>query len=230
VSKKKEANHRTCVQCSNPIPVEKRSGTKFCSRKCLGKADRARHPNRRYQLSDAQRQKKRQNESARKARLRVPVLPRACAGCGKTWTPKRNRARYCTNRCSTKTWQNGIGKEKYKKAVARFNATDKAKAWRLAEQERAKAKKYGLTVDRMREILAAGCYAPHCKTTGGGKTGLHIDHDHSHCAGKKSCGSCVRGALCSFHNIYLAYLEKDWLFALWAVRNPMLTIKVRRQA
>ena len=230
MSKRIEPKQLACVQCNGGLPEGRRSHSKFCSKRCRSKAYRLVHPQKRHPLSQEQKEKKRQNDLARKARLRVPVSPRACAGCGRVWTPRFDRARSCNNRCSTKVWRNGFGKDKYKKAVAKFNATDKAKEWRRAEQERARAKKYGLTVEQMREILSRGCYAPGCEITGGGKSGLHIDHDHACCPPGGSRGDCVRGALCSRHNTYLGYLEADWQFAIWAMRQPSLVIKIRREA
>jgi hypothetical protein len=84
-------------------------------------------------------------------------------------------------------------------------------------------RRYGITIDRYREILKT--QGGGCKICGGlnanGKD-LAVDHDHSCCDGRKSCGRCVRGLLCSRCNtgigmlgdsaerlrIALAYLEQ----------------------
>jgi len=114
--------------------------------------------------------------------------------------------------------------------------SEAAKAKRLAydksemRKARSRASRYNITVERLEELLAAGCYAPNCDTTGSGVNGLVIDHDHNCCKGGRSCGNCVRGALCSRHNKYLGFLEADWQFAIWAMRQPSLVLKVRREA
>lgn len=38
---------------------------------------------------------------------------------------------------------------------------------------------------------------------------LSVDHDHKCCPGKKSCGECVRGLLCTSCNIGLGYMKDD---------------------
>lgn len=38
---------------------------------------------------------------------------------------------------------------------------------------------------------------------------LAVDHDHSCCPGKTSCGRCVRGILCFQHNIGLGYFQDN---------------------
>jgi hypothetical protein len=37
----------------------------------------------------------------------------------------------------------------------------------------------------------------------------HVDHDHSCCPGKQSCGKCIRGALCGHCNRALGILKDD---------------------
>ena len=62
---------------------------------------------------------------------------------------------------------------------------------------------YSITVDQLRKLLEAGCAA--C----GSKDRLHIDHDHKCCppgSSPRSCGSCVRGALCHGCNTALGLL------------------------
>lgn len=36
---------------------------------------------------------------------------------------------------------------------------------------------------------------------------LHVDHDHSCCPGKKTCGNCIRGLVCWNCNVFLGKLE-----------------------
>lgn len=36
-----------------------------------------------------------------------------------------------------------------------------------------------------------------------------VDHDHSCCPGKRSCGQCIRGLLCYGCNRLLGYIESD---------------------
>lgn len=56
------------------------------------------------------------------------------------------------------------------------------------------ASTYNITAQRLAELLSTGCAV--CGTT----ERLAIDHDHSCCQGSKSCGKCVRDALCNRHN------------------------------
>lgn len=49
-----------------------------------------------------------------------------------------------------------------------------------------------------------------CRTEDpGGKGGLHIDHDHRHCAGTYGCGLCYRGLLCHSCNTGLGLFREN---------------------
>jgi hypothetical protein len=68
-------------------------------------------------------------------------------------------------------------------------------------------RKYGLSLD---EYLALGtsCWACGATQEELGRS-LHIDHDHSCCPDKGSCGACVRGLLCASCNQAEGLLKGD---------------------
>lgn len=65
---------------------------------------------------------------------------------------------------------------------------------------------YGISLDKFNVMLndqggrCAICLTNEPPKRGGNLIGFHIDHDHSCCPGKKSCGKCVRGLLCQHCN------------------------------
>lgn len=62
---------------------------------------------------------------------------------------------------------------------------------------------FGITVERYEEMLARqGGVCAICKRRPG-KRRLAVDHDHSCCPGRRSCGKCVRGLLCKACNYQL---------------------------
>ena len=61
-------------------------------------------------------------------------------------------------------------------------------------------------------LMAMGCVI--CGTM----DSLCVDHDHACCPGSKSCGKCVRGALCRRHNVALG-MFKDSLDELMSAVN-----------
>ncbi|MFG2404262.1 endonuclease VII domain-containing protein [Streptomyces brevispora] len=69
---------------------------------------------------------------------------------------------------------------------------------------------YGITLEaylRMLEDQGDGCAI--CGGTNPGGKELAVDHDHRCCPGRKSCGACVRGLLCSSCNLAIGMLGED---------------------
>lgn len=65
---------------------------------------------------------------------------------------------------------------------------------------------YGLSESAYNALMAKGCAV--C----GSIENLHVDHDHKCCSGSKSnktCGKCIRGALCSNHNRGLGFFNDN---------------------
>jgi hypothetical protein len=78
---------------------------------------------------------------------------------------------------------------------------------------------YGLTLDQYDARVAsqAGLCAICLRPPRDGRR-LAVDHDHSHCPGKRSCGRCVRGLLCSSCNSGLASFEDNPVWMVQASR------------
>lgn len=72
-------------------------------------------------------------------------------------------------------------------------------------------RRYNLAPGRHQEMLDAqeGRCAICLREFGDGVMKPHVDHDHSCCAGQKSCGACVRGLLCAHCNQALGLLRDD---------------------
>ena len=62
---------------------------------------------------------------------------------------------------------------------------------------------YGLSPEVYYEMIARGCDS--C----GSYKGIAIDHDHSCCNGRTSCGKCVRGVLCRRCNTIEGMLKNN---------------------
>lgn len=84
----------------------------------------------------------------------------------------------------------------------RIEAGDQAKTCPQCGNAIRQAHRHHLTRPRVNAILRAqDDTCPLCHSLGGdssmeGRSWWHIDHDHTCCPGRTSCGRCVRGLLC----------------------------------
>lgn len=69
------------------------------------------------------------------------------------------------------------------------------------------ARRHGLTLEQYKALLVK--QAGLCAICGQLAKKLLVDHDHSCCAGKRGCGKCVRGLLCSFCNHALGHFRDN---------------------
>lgn len=69
---------------------------------------------------------------------------------------------------------------------------------------------YGISPEKYASLLDAqsgGCAICQETEPGGRWNTWHVDHDHSHCPGRRACESCVRGILCNRCNLALGYFR-----------------------
>lgn len=132
----------------------------------------------------------------------VPRNAKQCVECG-AW-------KFRNGNWSEKAWTDSSlcrGCSCRKTAISRRKHNDRSnlqKAYNIA--------KFGITIDQYNEMwdaqngCCASCGRPEADC---GTTRLAVDHDHSCCSGKKSCGKCVRGLLCSQCNTAAGLLGDD---------------------
>jgi Recombination endonuclease VII len=118
------------------------------------------------------------------------------------------RCKACGARLGAAWRQEKSQDEEYRKRAAERSVVYRA-AWRAANEgetvsryyKKNNLKPYGLTLERFDAMVAERrnrCDI--CKKRFKDKRDIHIDHDHSCCPGKRSCGECIRGLLCSACN------------------------------
>lgn len=150
-----------------------------------------------------------------------------CEDCGGDITHRGPTARLCEP----------CGKERNRASALKYYAADPngvrqriSETWhalpkeeKLARSRLQALKKFGLTPESYAAMLEAQggvckiCKRPETHEYQGVVVQMCVDHDHSCCPGKWTCGKCVRGLLCHDCNAGLGYFEDSIQAMLTAV-------------
>jgi hypothetical protein len=85
--------------------------------------------------------------------------------------------------------------------------------------------RYNITMADQTRMLEDQDGCAICHTWSYGKRAWAIDHDHSCCSGRSSCGACVRGVLCTQCNTMIAMAHDDTDTLLRAVDYLQANVK-----
>lgn len=110
-----------------------------------------------------------------------------------------NRCKVCANAASKLNYAKN--KDKYKVTRDKRRADNPNQS--IDDKRKTLASLYNITLEEFNEMAKNGCHA--C----GSFNRLSVDHDHTCCAGNKSCGRCIRGILCHNCNVAEGFLESS---------------------
>lgn len=113
----------------------------------------------------------------------------------------------------TRAWRlNNPERERYNRVVSLERERQKDADDPSRSRSRSLRKKYKMSLDEYESLLRAqGGLCAVCRTDAPGGPGniLHVDHDHSCCSQRYTCGKCVRGLLCHRCNQALGLMNDD---------------------
>ena len=86
---------------------------------------------------------------------------------------------------------------------------ERSRQYRIGKELELELKRFSMTLEQYNDMLSKQdhkcliCFEPEKNRR------LSIDHDHDCCAGRNSCGKCVRGLLCNNCNNGLGRFKDD---------------------
>ena len=188
----KQINGKACKHCGDSM-LGKRCDAEFCSKNC------------------------RHNAGKRRRRLAngsfVVGGVRSCALCGQSFSPRRPKHIFCTDRCARIHYED---RTKTKRIVnckvckssfqpnSSMHVICSEKCIASNQRDIRIAKKYGLSAEAFRSLLNA--QGGKCAICGSSEK-LVVDHNHSCCQNNQTCGKCVRGILCFHCNVAIGLLK-----------------------
>jgi len=142
-------------------------------------------------------QRRRERDRERyKTKRPVVYLELVCANCGTDfrWKQAGWKAKYCPA-CRERTRDRSAPKPEHLVTRSRRHHF---------------AKTYGITLDERQQLLdGQDGKCAICLRSEAEAGLLQIDHDHSCCPGRTSCGRCLRGLICAKCNRALGLLDDD---------------------